>query len=121
MASPHRIGVDDPDVDMDLAQRLLCRDELFTGEVAEYQNGQLVCLDDYVNGVRDGSSRAWYPDGTLKLEGTVRNGVALGEFKEWHANGVLKSRQMFDNYLYDLRQESVWDEEGRLVRDWHRE
>ncbi|MFD4241516.1 toxin-antitoxin system YwqK family antitoxin [Streptomyces sp. NPDC058525] len=121
MASSHRIDVDDPDVDMDASQRLLYRDELFTGEAAEYQDGQMVCLDVYVNGIRDGLSQAWYPDGTLKLEGTVRNGVALGEFREWHPSGVLKSRRIFDSDLYGLREESVWDEEGRLVRDWHRE
>ncbi|WP_371677981.1 toxin-antitoxin system YwqK family antitoxin [Streptomyces sp. NBC_01276] len=116
-----RVDTDDPDVDMDMGNRVLYLDELFTGEVAEYQDGQLVCLDVYLDGIRNGLSRMWYPDGTLKLEGNVLNGVAVGEFREWHPNGILKSRKFFDDDIYSLKEETVWDEEGRLVREWHRE
>ncbi|MFJ8214176.1 toxin-antitoxin system YwqK family antitoxin [Streptomyces sp. NPDC096033] len=121
MNSVRRVDADDPDVDIDMGHRLLYQEEPFTGEVAEYQDEQIVCLDVYLEGVRNGLSERWYPDGTLKLRGTVVNGAASGEFLEWHPNGVLKSRKFFDDDIYSLREESVWDEQGDLVRVWHRE
>lgn len=121
MTPVHRIDTDDPDVDMDMGHRMLYRGELFTGEIAEYQGGQMVCLDVYVDGIKNGLSQMWHADGSLKLQGTVLDGVAVGEFREWHPNDVLKSRKFFDDNIYSLREEGVWDEEGRLVRNWHRE
>ncbi|MFF4370203.1 toxin-antitoxin system YwqK family antitoxin [Streptomyces sp. NPDC001594] len=121
MNSVRRVDTDDPDVDIDMGHRMLYRDELFTGEVVEYQGDQIVCLDVYLDGIKNGLSQMWYPDGTLKLQGTVVNGVALGEFLEWHPNGVLKSRQFFDDHIYSLKEEDVWDEQGNLVREWRRE
>ncbi|MFE1557515.1 toxin-antitoxin system YwqK family antitoxin [Streptomyces sp. NPDC058734] len=115
-----RVDADDPEVDIDTGHRMLYRDELFTGEVAEHQGEQIVCLDVYLDGMRNGLTRMWYPDGTLKLEGNVLNGVASGEFREWHPNGVLKSRRYFDDDIYSLREETVWDEQGRVVRGWTR-
>ena len=69
-----RVDVDDPDADGDPAHRVLYRGEPFTGEVAEYVDGQMVYLDVYVEGIRDGLSPgrfqsspygvivAWRPD-----------------------------------------------------------
>ncbi|MEU2833584.1 hypothetical protein ABZ667_33865 [Streptomyces lavendulae] len=121
MNSVRRVDADDPDVDIDMGHRMLYQDDLFTGEVADYQGEQIVCLDVYLDGVQNGLSQMWYPDGALKLRGTVGNGAASGEFLEWHPNGVLKSRKFFDDDIYSLKEESVWDEEGNLVREWRRE
>ncbi|MFB7191768.1 toxin-antitoxin system YwqK family antitoxin [Streptomyces sp. NPDC056230] len=121
MTSAARIDVDGPDVDMDNAQRLLYRGEPFTGEVAEYQSGHLISLDEYTEGVLNGLSREWYQDGTLRSEGIVRDGRAAGEFKEWHPNGILKSRKFFDNTLASLREEETWDENGVLLTSWRRD
>lgn len=121
MDSGRRVDIDDPDVDMDLGQRMLYRGVLFSGEMAEYQADALIGLDVYVDGIRDGLSQAWYEDGSPRYEGMVRQGVPRGEFKEWHPNGVLKSRKFFDESLLSLREEFTWDEEGRLLREWHRE
>lgn len=115
-----RVDADDPEVDLDMGHRLLYRDELFTGELAEYRGARLVCLDVYLNGIRNGPSRMWFPSGTLKLQGTVVNGAASGEFLEWHSNGVLKSRKFFDDDIYSVREETVWDEQGDIIRVWCR-
>ncbi|MFE5089812.1 toxin-antitoxin system YwqK family antitoxin [Streptomyces sp. NPDC056638] len=120
MNQAHRIDIDDPDIDMDMGHRILYRDELFTGEVAERQGGQMVCLDTYADGIKNGLSQMWHPDGSLKLQGTVINGVASGEFLEWHPNGTLKSRKFFDNEVYSLREETTWDEKCNVIRAWHR-
>ncbi|MEU8590168.1 hypothetical protein AB0C59_24680 [Streptomyces sp. NPDC048664] len=121
MGSIPRIDIDDPDVDMDLAQRLLHRGEPFTGEVTEHQSGRLISLDEYTDGVLDGRSREWYQDGALRSEGVVRNGCAVGEFKEWHPNGVLKSRKFFDGARFSLCEVDTWDEHGARLSSWRRD
>ncbi|KAB1139832.1 hypothetical protein F7R91_38545 [Streptomyces luteolifulvus] len=47
MTAAHRIDIDDPEIEMDEAQRLLYRGEPFTGEVTEFLSGKLVSLDSY--------------------------------------------------------------------------
>ncbi|MFB6816435.1 toxin-antitoxin system YwqK family antitoxin [Streptomyces sp. NPDC056347] len=116
-----RIDVDDPDVDMDDAQRVLYLGEPFTGEVAEYQSGHLISLEEHTGGIPNGLSRDWYQDGTLSSEGVIRNGRPSGEFKEWHPSGVVKSRKFFDGSLTSLREEETWDECGNLLTSWHRD
>ncbi|MCX5388088.1 toxin-antitoxin system YwqK family antitoxin [Streptomyces sp. NBC_00083] len=118
MGTTRRIDIDGPDVDMDDSQRLLSRGELFSGEVAEYSAGKLVSLDEYSEGVLDGWSREWYPDGTLRSEGQVREGLPAGEFKAWHANGVLASRKVFGQDGLSLLEELRWDENGHPTRAW---
>ncbi|MFD9470114.1 toxin-antitoxin system YwqK family antitoxin [Streptomyces goshikiensis] len=112
------IDVDDPDVEMDMAERLFCRGELYTGEVVEYLGGALVSQETYVEGRPDGLSRSWYKDGTLESEGTLRRGRPTGEFREWHPNGVVRSRQVFDEAGLVLTEEQSWDESGHQTKAW---
>ncbi|QUI31489.1 hypothetical protein H9W91_11870 [Streptomyces alfalfae] len=113
-----RIDIDDPEVDMDEAQRLLYRGELFSGEAVEYVGEKLISLDNYTDGMQNGLSLEWYEDGTLRSEGTVRMGLPCGEFKEWHPNGVLASRKVFDEDGTTLREEFTWDMSGQPLRSW---
>ncbi|MGW2480175.1 toxin-antitoxin system YwqK family antitoxin [Streptomyces sp. NPDC001571] len=118
MSATRRIDIDSAEVDMDDAQRLLYQGELFTGEAAEYMAGAMVSLDNYTDGVQDGSSREWYPDGSPRSEGQLREGLPHGEFKEWHANGVLASRKLFGDDGLTLLEEFTWDENGQPTRSW---
>ncbi|MFF4571326.1 hypothetical protein [Streptomyces sp. NPDC001410] len=56
MNTAQRIDIDDPEVDMDEAQRLLYRGTPLTGEVTEHLTGKLVSLEVYVDGIQDGPS-----------------------------------------------------------------
>jgi uncharacterized protein YjbI with pentapeptide repeats len=113
-----RIAVEDPEVDMDDAHRLLYRGELFTGEVTEHLGDQLVSLDVYVEGVQNGPSREWYKDGTLRSEGVVYKSLARGESREWHPNGRLGSRRVFSDDGLTLLEDDAWDEDGRPTKSW---
>ncbi|MEU6014606.1 hypothetical protein ABZ826_11265 [Streptomyces sp. NPDC047515] len=121
MTEAVRIDIDDPDVDMDMGQRLLYQGELFTGEAVEYFGQQVVALDEYVDGLPNGRSRAWYPDGTLRSEGRNQDGRPMGEFKRWHPNGVLQQRRVFDGSVASLAEEDKWDDKGNLLSSWRRE
>ncbi|MEV0123212.1 hypothetical protein AB0I16_17015 [Streptomyces sp. NPDC050703] len=118
MLDRERIDIDDPEVDMDEAQRLLYRGGLFTGEAVEYLGEILISLDNYTDGIQNGLSLEWYEDGTLRSEGTVRMGLPCGEVKEWHPNGALARRKVFDDDGTALREEFTWDANGQPVRSW---
>ncbi|MGA4865988.1 toxin-antitoxin system YwqK family antitoxin [Streptomyces lavendulocolor] len=115
-----RIDIDDPDVDMDVSGCLFYGGTPFTGEVAEYRNGYLISLDEYVDGLLHGLSREWYEDGTPRSEGSARGGCAVGEWKEWHPNGTLMQRQLFDSSGYSLHERDTWDENGDQLTSWRR-
>ncbi|WP_244177262.1 toxin-antitoxin system YwqK family antitoxin [Streptomyces albus] len=115
-----RIDIDDPDVDMDDAQRLLYRGTAFTGEAAEYHGGKLISLDSYTEGIQDGPACEWYPNGARRSEGMSRMGFPVGEQKEWHPNGVLASRRLFSDDGKRLLEEDKWDEGGEMVRSWRK-
>ncbi|KOV98774.1 hypothetical protein ADK65_20835 [Streptomyces sp. NRRL B-1140] len=111
-----RIDIDDPEVDMDSSERLYCNGEPFTGEVTEHFGESMIGLDAYVDGYKDGPSREWYRDGTLRSEGVLRGGLPVGEFREWHSNGVLAAKQVFAENGMTLLEDRSWDECGRPTR-----
>ncbi|MFG2571237.1 pentapeptide repeat-containing protein [Streptomyces sp. NPDC048481] len=113
-----RTDVDDPDVGMDDAHRLLYRGEPFTGEVTEHLGGRLVSLDVYVEGLQHGPSWEWYQDGTLRSEGTVLKNLARGEHKQWHPNGALASRRVFTDDGLTILEDHEWDEDGVATKSW---
>ncbi|WP_309248885.1 hypothetical protein [Streptomyces sp. MNP-20] len=114
---PGRINIDDPDVDMDAAHRLLYRGLPFTGEVEERSGGHLISLDTYVDGLLEGLGREWYEDGTLRSRGRAASNRAVGIHQEWHPNGTLARTQSF-SAGGDLIQDTEWDEHGRPTRSW---
>ncbi|MEU6915635.1 toxin-antitoxin system YwqK family antitoxin [Streptomyces olindensis] len=120
MTAVQRIDIDDPEVDMDDSERLYHRGGPFTGEVTEHLGERLVSLDGYVDGYKNGPSREWYQDGTLRSEGTLREGMPVGEFREWHPNGALAARQVFADNGMTLLEEHTWDEQGRPTRSWRK-
>jgi antitoxin component YwqK of YwqJK toxin-antitoxin module len=118
MAELSRIDIDDPDVDMDVAQRVLYRGEPFTGEVVEHLDGALVSLEIYERGVRHGPSREWYKDGALRSEGRAREGRPVGVFRDWHPNGELAAERAFSEDGSTMLSDRAWDENGQPTRVW---
>ncbi|MER8085412.1 toxin-antitoxin system YwqK family antitoxin [Streptomyces sp. NPDC087532] len=116
-----RIDIDDPEFEMDEGEVVLYRGERFTGEVVEYQKGALVSLVTYKEGVEDGSSKAWYMDGTLRSDGVLREGLPVGESKDWHPNGRPAARVFMS--ANGLRQLEIteWDDAGNLTKEWRAE
>jgi MORN repeat protein len=113
-----RIDLDDPHVDLDHAQRLLYRGELFTGEVEECLAGHRVSLMAYTDGYRDGPFREWYKSGVLRAQGTMKTGSLSGEYKSWHENGVLAEKKVHTADGGIPLSHDEWDEEGRPTRAW---
>jgi len=58
-------------------------------------NGRLAaaCMKD---GVREGPSLTWYPDGTRETSGSYHAGEREGEWTYWHENGQVSGRGRFE-------------------------
>lgn len=111
----NRVNLEDTEIDDSLAY--LVDGHLFTGEVVETAlNGQIIELITVVNGEIDGPARAWYTDGSLKLEYTVVHGRPVGVSRRWHPNGRLAEEREFDEKGRFAGQRS-WTEDGEEVAD----
>ncbi|MDH4944340.1 DUF805 domain-containing protein [Sulfurimonas sp. C5] len=96
--------------------------------------------DSQNNGLRDGESKVWYPNGQLKTEEHYSNGARDGSFKVWSDKGVLTSEANYklnkkdgafkefkfdgkprleENYKLDKKDGVFkrWDYYGRLVAE----
>ncbi|MBB6118581.1 toxin-antitoxin system YwqK family antitoxin [Nocardiopsis algeriensis] len=118
MARPLRVDAGDEDLDFDPVNwNTLYKGVPFTGEMVEYdEEGNLVEYSVYENGSENGPERVWYPDGRLKVEGTLRTGLPQGVWRTWHPNGRLARRTEFDDAGNQIRIQH-WDPEGVLIRD----
>ena len=108
-----RINIDDATVDDGFTYRY--EGELVTGEIVETDpSGNVVGLTPVVDGVPNGIERAWYPDGTLRLEIPMADGAAQGTSRRWHPNGRLAEERDFDDRgnLVAIRE---WAEDGTPV------
>jgi antitoxin component YwqK of YwqJK toxin-antitoxin module len=88
----------------------------FTGEVVDVEDGQVVMLTTYENGIEHGPQWEIYPDGTKRNEGTFNHGDTVGEWRTWFPDGRLQSYQLFDRWG-DLRKTQQWDEHGDVLED----
>ena len=92
--------------------------EPYTGEVVSHDNeGRLIRLQTYVDGVSTGPYRRWWPDGALESEGTLSLGAHVGEWRSWHRNG-----QLAKHTFYTDRGTGVcgrkWDKQGNLLQEY---
>jgi hypothetical protein len=81
-----------------------------------YPTGELESECAYRDGIEDGLSRQYRPDGGLVESGQWSAGHREGLWRSWHLNGVLASEEFchFGCPLARVR----WDEEGRVVEDF---
>ncbi|MFD7666476.1 toxin-antitoxin system YwqK family antitoxin [Streptomyces sp. NPDC059788] len=111
------VRIEYEDTYRDDAARVLCEDGLVTGEVVSRdQEGRITSLVSYHEGVPSGPQFAWYPDGTMKLEGLTRYGLAVGDWRKWYPNGQLAEHTVF-NERGRRASRQKWDKEGNLTED----
>ncbi|MBF6289201.1 hypothetical protein IU457_23840 [Nocardia cyriacigeorgica] len=90
------LNIDETDSGDDL--RLMYNGEPFTGEAVESVGDQLLSQEFYVDGIAHGTTREWWPNGQLKMEGQLRHGLECGVFRRWHENGQLAAEKQFDDF-----------------------
>jgi antitoxin component YwqK of YwqJK toxin-antitoxin module len=110
-----KIDLNSDAVTWDGDQRLLYRDEPFTGEAVETIGSRIISQTFYIDGIPDGIDREWWSDGSPKSEGQNNHGLAVGTFRNWYVNGQLESEEEFagDGTLLSRRK---WDKDGNPVQ-----
>lgn len=70
----------------------------------------------YQDGVKNGTSYEWHPNGFMKMAFHYTKGVLSGIQQEWHENGRPKSKKDYImGTLYGLEQH--WDKSGRIISE----
>jgi antitoxin component YwqK of YwqJK toxin-antitoxin module len=88
----------------------------FTGEVVDTEDGRVVAVTGYQDGLEHGPSVEYFADGSKEVEGQSAGGYAVGEWREWYPGGRLKSYKVLDRWG-DLRKSQLWDVDGALIED----
>ncbi|MGV9663635.1 toxin-antitoxin system YwqK family antitoxin [Nocardia niigatensis] len=90
---------------------------LYTGEVEEYaENGQLVELSTYYEGIENGLQQEWWPNGNKRAEGVTKMGSAVGEWRYWHENGQMSEQVVLDADGQEMTRKR-WNAAGDLTKD----
>jgi uncharacterized protein len=104
-------------VEYDLGGNILTKGDYIGGEKEGewiYHVGDNMEKGSYVIGLREGVWRSYYPDGTLKYEGTYSQGNPDKRHKYYYPDGKIKEEQYYEMGI----RESNWkkyDPEGNLV------
>ena len=74
---------------VDGQQRYFLNDTLFTGISRQYDGDQILFEIKFKKGRKDGISKFWHKNGSLKSMLTFKNGIAKGAYKLWDKSGNL--------------------------------
>ena len=88
----------------------------FTGEVVDTEDGRVVGVTTYRDGLEHGPSVEYFPDGDKHVAGQSAEGYAVGEWWEWYPGGKLKSYKVLDRWG-DPRRSQRWSADGVLIED----
>jgi antitoxin component YwqK of YwqJK toxin-antitoxin module len=106
--------INEAETDLDDAGRVVRQGTPVTGEVAEYGNdGALLSVETYRDGIHDGVSRIYYADGTLKSERWYEFGVSVGTARWWYSNRQLKEEITYDGQGSVVNHQT-WNDDGTI-------
>ncbi|HEY0637141.1 MAG TPA: hypothetical protein VGD67_05805 [Pseudonocardiaceae bacterium] len=112
------MGIDVTQTELDAAGRVLHEGVPVTGEVVSRSpEGRVIARIRYLQGLEDGPSLEWYPDGSRRAEGSSRYGVgAVGVWRGWHPCGAPAAEYGFSDNgrLLFVRR---WDQAGVMLED----
>jgi antitoxin component YwqK of YwqJK toxin-antitoxin module len=77
---------------------VLYHDSLFSGvAIHKTDSGQIVAIENYKNGLADGTWKEWYKTGELKFEGAYKEGLNDGVWTQWYIDGRVQRKLTFVN------------------------
>lgn len=92
-------------------------DDKIEGTRIKYHwNGEIAEILEFSEGVKSGTWKQYFNDGTLALESTYKNGKRNGEFKTWHTNG---KPEIKGRYVDNVRtgEWNIYNSDGTLRRE----
>ena len=88
----------------------------YTGVIETYnEKNILLAKAEFKNGIQDGSSKIFFPNGKLYSEASFKNGEQVGVQKDYYENGKLKMETSFKNGQQS-GPAKAYDENGKLVQ-----
>ena len=91
-------------------------DKLISKNQFSYENGNLIALLKYKNGLLDGKQLFWYESGEKKNETNMIEGNAISSYITWHKNGQKQVEKIFIDGVLD-GVVVYWDENGKIERE----
>jgi len=79
-----------------------------------FEDGSIKEEVEFVEGVKQGARKIWYPTGQIAKSGSMKNDRWHGKYEEWYTNGLLK----VSGYYVDGKQNGEWkffDKEGEAL------
>jgi antitoxin component YwqK of YwqJK toxin-antitoxin module len=104
-----------PDEELDYDEDIIYvhNGKRFTGIAFEESAHGILSECTYLDGMQDGPSRDWYPDGTLKAEMFFKENLKNGTSREIFPDGKLASEIVFG---YDIALKCMkYDQRGEVV------
>ena len=79
-----------------------------------YQNGLIKSYEYFIDGIRNGQSVYYFPNGNIRKMSNMLKGTAHGCFKEWYEDGKIKS---VSEYKFGVEVSRVeWSESGDVIK-----
>ncbi len=89
----------------------------FTGVLfGKYSNGKYLSIQEYKNGIGNGTWINYYPNGQLKEVGTYMDNRVEGPIKQYYENGNLKAEGTFAHWRKKVGKWNFYDQDGNLIR-----
>ncbi|NER11318.1 MORN repeat variant [Muriicola jejuensis] len=89
----------------------------FTGVLyGKYPNGKYLSIQEYKNGIGNGTWVNYYENGNLKEIGTYRDNRVEGPIRQYHENGKLKAEGMYAHWRRKVGLWKFYDLQGKLLR-----
>jgi antitoxin component YwqK of YwqJK toxin-antitoxin module len=89
-------------------------DSPFIGTLFELgSNGDTMQLMTLENGIRNGISKKWWPNGVLKMSANFENDLYEGRVEEWYENGLPYTAFHYKKGKEDGKQKG-WEIDGDL-------
>jgi len=89
----------------------------YTGVLyGKYENGKYLSIQEYKNGVGNGTWINYYSNGNLKEVGTYRDNRVEGPVKQYYENGKLKAEGTYAHWRKKVGLWKYYNKEGIFVR-----
>ncbi|WP_116109218.1 toxin-antitoxin system YwqK family antitoxin [Lewinella sp. IMCC34191] len=91
-------------------------DTSFTGVLyGRYDNGELLTVQEYEDGLGNGTWINFNPDGTKFEQGTYRNNRVEGPVVRYYDDGSVKARGQYRHWKQPIEEWTFYDREGNVV------
>ncbi|WP_425399681.1 toxin-antitoxin system YwqK family antitoxin [Aeoliella sp.] len=94
----------------------------------DFWNSKFATYDQQGEPLRHGTSKSWYTNGQLEIEGQYEYNKRVGHFRFWHPNGQISAEGDFKNndyaghwvWWHENGQKAItgWYDNGRSIGEW---